>query len=60
MVNIPRNRNLTFEPQLIKKREVIIEGGTEDTILLLYAKGMSVKDIQNYMDMSYLHKQYQN
>jgi len=47
-VNIPRDRDSTFQPQLVKKREVIING-TEDTILSLYAKGMSVQDIQEHL-----------
>ena len=39
-VKIPRDRNATFEPKLIKKRKTLIKG-TEDLILSLYAKGMS-------------------
>ena len=39
-VNIPRDREGTFEPQLVKKRQTLIEG-TEDLILSLYTKGMS-------------------
>ena len=39
-VSIPRDRDSTFEPKLIKKRQTLIEG-TEDLILSLYTKGMS-------------------
>jgi len=44
-VSIPRDRDSSFEPQLIKKREIHLYG-TEDLILSLYTKGMSVRDIQ--------------
>jgi len=44
-VSIPRDRDSSFEPQLVKKREIYLDG-TEDLILSLYTKGMSVRDIQ--------------
>ena len=40
----PRDRNGSFEPQLIKKRQTRITG-MDDQILNLYAKGMSTRDI---------------
>ena len=39
-VKIPRDRDSTFEPKIIPKRETLIEG-TEDLILSLYTKGLS-------------------
>ncbi|NOX14995.1 MAG: IS256 family transposase [Epsilonproteobacteria bacterium] len=51
-VSIPRDRDGTFEPQLVKKRQTLIEG-TEDLILSLYTKGMSVRDIQHHLDDLY-------
>jgi len=51
-VSIPRDRNSSFEPQLVKKREVLLEG-SEDLILSLYTKGMSVRDIQLHLDDLY-------
>ena len=51
-VSIPRDRDSTFEPQLVKKRQTLIEG-TEDLILSLYTKGMSVRDIQHHLDDLY-------
>ena len=42
----PRDRNSTFEPQLIPKRQKYFEG-FEDKILAMYARGMSVRDIQS-------------
>ena len=40
-IAIPRDRDSSFEPQLVKKGEVLL-GGSEDMILSLYTKGMSV------------------
>ena len=51
-VSIPRDRDSSFEPQLVKKREVLLDG-SEDLILSLYTKGMSVKDIQLHLDDLY-------
>ena len=51
-VSIPRDRDGTFEPQLVKKRERLLKG-SEDLILSLYTKGMSVRDIQNHLDDLY-------
>jgi transposase-like protein len=42
----PRDRNSTFEPQLIPKRQKFFEG-FDDKILAMYARGMSVRDIQS-------------
>ena len=51
-VSVPRDREATFEPQLVKKREVLLDG-SEDLILSLYTKGMSVRDIQHHLDDLY-------
>ena len=40
----PRDREGTFEPQLVKKRQTRITG-MDEQILTLYAKGMSTRDI---------------
>jgi len=42
----PRDRNGTFEPVLIPKRQKYFEG-FDDKILAMYARGMSVRDIQS-------------
>jgi len=42
----PRDRNGTFEPQLIPKRQKYFEG-FDEKILAMYARGMSVRDIQS-------------
>lgn len=43
-LHTPRDRNGSFEPQLIKKNQTRITG-MDDQILSLYAKGMSTRDI---------------
>jgi putative transposase len=42
----PRDRNGSFEPQLIPKRQRYFEG-FDDKIVAMYARGMSVRDIQS-------------
>lgn len=42
----PRDRNGTFEPQLIPKGQKYFQG-FDDNILAMYARGMSVRDIQS-------------
>lgn len=54
-VSIPRDRDSSFEPQLVKKRQTLIKG-TEDLILSLYTKGMSVRDIEHHLDDLYGYK----
>ncbi len=51
-VAIPRDREGSFEPQLVKKRETLLNG-SEDLILSLYTKGTSVRDIQHHLDDLY-------
>jgi len=43
-IQTPRDRNATFEPQLVKKGQSRITG-MDEQILSLYAKGMSTRDI---------------
>lgn len=51
-VSMPRDRDGTFEPKLVQKRETLLKG-SEDLILSLYTKGMSVRDIQHHLDDLY-------
>jgi putative transposase len=48
----PRDRNGTFEPQLIKKGQRRLEG-FDEKILALYAKGMTTRDIQEIVGELY-------
>lgn len=45
-VETPRDREGTFEPQLVKKRQVRL-AGMEEKILTLYAKGLTTRDIES-------------
>jgi len=45
-IDTPRDREGTFEPQLVKKRQVRL-AGMEEKILALYAKGMTTRDIES-------------
>lgn len=44
----PRDRNGTFEPKIIKKRQTDISG-IETKVISMYGKGMSVRDIQEHI-----------
>lgn len=44
-LNVPRDRNSTFEPVLVPKRSRTVEG-IEEVVISLYARGMSVRDIE--------------
>jgi transposase-like protein len=48
----PRNRDGTFEPQLIAKRQRRL-AGFDEKILALYAKGMTTRDIQDIVQQLY-------
>lgn len=45
-IETPRDRDGSFEPQLIPKREVRL-AGMEDKIIALYAKGLTTRDIES-------------
>jgi len=47
-LNIPRDRNGDFEPQIIKKYETT-SNGIEEQIIAMYAKGMTTRDIEDHM-----------
>jgi putative transposase len=51
-VDIPRDRDGTFEPQLIPKH-VRRFTGFDDKILALYARGMTVREIQAFLSEMY-------
>jgi transposase-like protein len=51
-IETPRDRESTFEPQLIKKRQIRL-AGMEDKILTLYAKGMTTRDIEQALQDLY-------
>lgn len=47
-INPPRDRDGSFNPKIIKKRQRDISG-IEDKVIGLYAKGMTTRDIQGYL-----------
>lgn len=48
-VAIPRDRNGDFEPQVIKKYQNTVTQDMEETIISMYAKGMTTGDIESHM-----------
>lgn len=51
-INVPRDRESTFNPILVPKRKSMVEG-IENVIVSLYAKGMSVGDIEEQISEVY-------
>jgi putative transposase len=47
-IDVPRDRNATFEPQLVPKRRRRL-GSTSEMILSLYARGMTTRDIKAHL-----------
>lgn len=48
-IDIPRDRNGDFEPQLIRKNQTSISQDMENKIISMYAKGMSTSDIADHI-----------
>ena len=51
-IEVPRDRNGAFEPQLVAKRQRRLEG-FDDKVLALYARGLSTRDIQGHLEERY-------
>lgn len=51
-INTPRDRDGTFEPQLIGKRQRQLKG-FDRQILSMYGRGMSTRDIQSHFEEMY-------
>ena len=51
-IAIPRDRDGSFEPQLVEKHQTHWQG-LDDSIILLYARGMSVREIQGHLKELY-------
>lgn len=51
-IEVPRDRESSFEPQLIKKGERRFSG-FDDKIIAMYARGMTVREIQGYLEEMY-------
>jgi transposase-like protein len=49
-LDVPRDRNGEFEPQLIKKGQTHFDG-LDEQIISLYARGMTTREIQGHLDV---------
>jgi len=52
-LHTPRDRNSSFEPQIVGKRQVTISSDIDKKILGLYGLGMSYSDIQHHLREMY-------
>lgn len=52
-INTPRDRNSTFEPQLLAKRQTTFGDALDHKIISLYGKGMSYNDICKHLEDLY-------
>ena len=51
-IHPPRDRNGTFEPELVKKRSGVV-GNFTDKIISLYARGMTTREISDHLQEIY-------
>jgi transposase-like protein len=51
-IQVPRDRDASFNPMLIPKRQSMVDG-LENVIVSLYAKGMTVSDIEEQIREAY-------
>jgi len=52
VVETPRDRNGTFEPQILRKHQTRLDG-FDDKILSMYARGMTTREIQGHLQEMY-------
>ena len=51
-IETPRDRDGTFQPETVKKRETILANGMADQIIEMYAMGTSTRDISSTLSVS--------
>jgi putative transposase len=51
-IEVPRDRNSEFEPQLVKKNQTHFDG-LDEKITSLYARGMTTREIQGHLEEIY-------
>lgn len=51
-IEVPRDREGTFEPKLVKKRQTRFDG-FDDKILSMYSRGMTVREIREHLEELY-------
>jgi len=49
----PRDRNSTFVPEIVGKRQVVLDDGLCEKVLSMYGKGMSYSDIKQFLNEVY-------
>lgn len=52
-LDIPRDRNSEYEPQIVKKQQTTLSGDIEEKIISMYAKGMTTGDIESHIQEIY-------
>lgn len=52
-LGVPRDRNSSFEPEIVKKRQTILSDELDNKILSLYAIGSSYEDISRHISDIY-------
>ena len=52
-IETPRDRDGTFQPETVKKRETILANGMADRIIEMYAMGTSTRDISGYFEREF-------
>lgn len=52
-ISTPQDRNSSFEPQIVKKRETILADNLAPQIIGLYGRGMSFRDISKHIEEMY-------
>ena len=52
-IEVPRDRNGEFQPQIVKKYQNTITQDMEEKIISMYAKGMTTSDIESHMKELY-------
>lgn len=52
-IDTPRDRRATFEPEIIRKRETILDESLESKILGMYGLCMSLRDISKHINDMY-------
>jgi putative transposase len=51
-IDVPRDRNSQFEPQLVKKNQTRFDG-LDEKIISLYSRGMTQREIQGHLEEIY-------
>jgi transposase-like protein len=51
-IEVPRDRNGSFEPRIVKKNQTWFDG-FDEKIISMYARGMTTRDIQAHLEVLY-------